>query len=196
MLKDGATVIGRAPSCDIVVNVSSLSRAHARVTVCEGMKPFEIAQVLNQFFTRMADVIFEFEGTLDKFIGDAVLAVFGAPFDQPDHADRAVEAAVAMQRALADMNRGSERPLRMRVAINSGHAMTGDIGSPRRREFTVLGDVVNTASRIESSVAQPDQIVITRGTLERLTRNVNTRSMGNVNLRGRQAEIEVFEVLT
>jgi adenylate cyclase len=164
--------------------------------MCEGMKPFEIAQLLNQFFTRMADVIFEFEGTLDKFIGDAILAVFGAPFEQSDHADRAVEAALAMQRALKELNQGAERPLRMRMALNSGRAMTGDIGSPRRREFTVLGDVVNTASRIESSVAQPDQIVISRGTLDRLTRKVPTRSMGNVSLRGRHAEIEVFEVLT
>ena len=164
-------------------------------TMCEGMQPYEIAQVLNQYFGRMADVIFEFEGTLDKFIGDAILAVFGAPFDQADHADRAVETAMAMQRALQNLNRETNRELRMRIALNSGRAMTGDIGSPRRREFTVLGDVVNAASRIESSVAKADQIVISRTTLDRLTRKVNTRPLGTVNLRGRQAEVEVFEVL-
>ncbi|HSL23102.1 MAG TPA: adenylate/guanylate cyclase domain-containing protein [Vicinamibacterales bacterium] len=164
--------------------------------ICEPLAPYEIAQLLNGFFSRMAEVIFEYEGTLDKFIGDALLAVFGAPFDQPDHAVRAVETALAMQRALAAMN--TERPdrhLRMRIAINSGRAMTGDMGSPRRREFTVLGDVVNTASRIEDSVAEPDQIVVTGATASMLKERFTLRTMGPVTLRGRQAPIEVFEVV-
>jgi len=168
----------------------------AFTALCEGMEPYEVAQLLNGFFTRMADEIFEKEGTLDKFIGDAILAVFGAPFPQPDHADRAVQTALAMRRALADMNATqTARPLRMRIAINSGRALTGDIGSPRRREFTVLGDVVNTASRIESSVAAPDQIVISRATKDKLTGPVTTNALGSVTLRGRQGEVELFEVI-
>jgi adenylate cyclase len=163
--------------------------------MCEGMSAVDVALLLNQHFTRMADEIFELEGTLDKFIGDAILAVFGAPFAQPDHADRAVQAAIAMRRALAEMNRSQPRPLEVRIAINSGRALTGDIGSPRRREFTVLGDVVNIASRLESSVARPGQIVISRATLERLTRTVQTRPLGAVSLRGRHGEIEAFEVV-
>jgi adenylate cyclase len=85
-------------------------------------------------------------------------------------------------------------PLRLRMALNSGIALAGDIGSPTRRDYTVLGDVVNTASRVESMVAGPDQIVITRGTFERLDGSVPTRSMGPVMLRGRREAIEVFEV--
>ncbi|HET7618474.1 MAG TPA: adenylate/guanylate cyclase domain-containing protein [Vicinamibacterales bacterium] len=164
-------------------------------TMCEGMSAVDVAQLLNQHFTRMADEIFELEGTLDKFIGDAILAVFGAPFAQRDHADRAVQAAVAMRRSLAEMNRSQPRPLEVRIAINSGRALTGDIGSPRRREFTVLGDVVNIASRLESSVARPGQIVISRATLERLARPVETRPLGAVSLRGRHGEIEAFEIV-
>ena len=115
-------------------------------TLVEPMTPVQAAFVLNAFLTRMTDVVFEHEGTLDKFIGDALLAVFGAPFDQPQHPLRAVQAALAMRDALADMNRTGDAPkLQMRIAINTGVALTGDIGSPRRREFTVLGDVVNTA---------------------------------------------------
>jgi adenylate cyclase len=165
-------------------------------TLSEGMEPYQVAQVLNQFFTKMADVIFEYEGTLDKFIGDAILAVFGAPFDQADHADRAVEAAMAMQRTLEEMNREpGARQMQMRIAVNSGRAMTGDIGSPKRREFTVLGDVVNLASRIESSIAKPGQIVISRETLDRLKRKVHATSVGHVGLQGKQSDVEVFEVV-
>ncbi len=164
-------------------------------SLCEGMAPIEIAQVLNRFFTKMADIIFEFEGTLDKFIGDAILSVFGAPFDQLDHAARAVDAALAMQRALAEMNREpGARQLEMRVAINSGRALTGDIGSPRRREFTVLGDVVNTAARIESTIAKPGQIVITRDTYDRLQNRALAVSLGSFTLKGREGKTELFEI--
>jgi adenylate cyclase len=161
----------------------------------EQMTPLDVAKMLNYFFTQMAEQIFEFDGTLDKFIGDAILAVFGAPLAQPDHADRAIQAALGMRDALAEMNKDwPDKPLRMRIALNSGVALTGDIGSPRRREFTVLGDVVNACSRIESAVCKPDQIVVSRATLDRAKKSFDTKSLGKVSLRGRQAEIEVFEV--
>jgi adenylate cyclase len=164
-------------------------------TQSEHMTPTDVAAMLNQFFAEMAEHIFEFDGTLDKFIGDCIMAVFGAPLAQPDHADRAIEAALAMRQALAEMNAERQgEPLRMRVAINSGVALTGDIGSPRRREFTVLGDVVNVCSRMESTVCKPGQIVCSRATLDRAKKPCNTTSLGMVNLRGRQAEIEVFEI--
>ena len=164
-------------------------------TRTEQMTPLEVAKMLNYFFTQMAEQIFEFDGTLDKFIGDAILAIFGAPLAQKDHADRAIQAALAMRDALAEMNKDwPDNPLRMRVALNSGVALTGDIGSPRRREFTVLGDVVNACSRIESTVCKPDQIVCSRATLDRAKGSYNTKSLGTVSLRGRQAEMEVFEI--
>jgi len=164
-------------------------------TMCQDADPQVVGDMLNNFFARMAEVIFEHEGTLDKFIGDAILAVFGAPFDQPDHAARAIGAALAMRRELAMVN--SERigqPLRMRIALNSGQALTGDIGSPKRREFTVLGDVVNIASRIESSVAQPDQIVISQHTRAMVGDTFALRSLGKVTLKGRDKGLELYEV--
>jgi adenylate cyclase len=165
-------------------------------TMSQHAPPQEIADMLNDFFGRMGEVIFEHDGTLDKFIGDAILAVFGAPFEQPDHATKAVAAALAMQRELVKANaEHPERPLRMRIAINSGRALTGDIGSPKRREFTVLGDVVNTASRLESTVAKPDQIVISKNTLEKIGNAFQVQSLGGVKLRGRDTELEVFEVV-
>ena len=167
----------------------------AFTTRSEQMTPLDTAKMLNYFFTQMAEQIFEFDGTLDKFIGDAILAVFGAPLAQQDHADRAIDAALAMRRALAEMNKDwPDNPLQMRIALNSGVALTGDIGSPRRREFTVLGDVVNACSRIESTICKPGQIVCSRATLDRATKSVNATSLGTVSLRGRQAEMEVFEI--
>ena len=165
-------------------------------TRTEEMPPHEVAKLLNSFFSQMAEQIFEFDGTLDKFIGDAILAVFGAPLAQQDHADRAIEAALAMRDALAEMNKEwPDNPLRMRIALNSGVALTGDIGSPRRREFTVLGDVVNACSRIESTVCKPDQIVCSRATLDRAKKKVKTKPLGTVSLRGRMADVEVFEIV-
>jgi adenylate cyclase len=165
-------------------------------TMSQHAAPQAIADMLNDFFGRMGEVIFEHDGTLDKFIGDAILAVFGAPFEQPDHATKAVAAALAMQRELIKANaEHPDRPLRMRIAINSGRALTGDIGSPKRREFTVLGDVVNTASRLESTVAKPDQIVISKNTLEKIGNAFQVQPLGGVKLRGRDTELEVFEVV-
>ena len=158
-------------------------------TMCEHAEPQAIGEMLNDFFGRMAEVIFEHDGTLDKFIGDAILAVFGAPFEQADHADPGGRrgAGDAARAGRARTREHPERPLRMRIAINSGRALTGDIGSPKRREFTVLGDVVNTASRIESQVAQPDQIVISDNTRDRIGSAFELRSLGGKTLRGRDA---------
>jgi adenylate cyclase len=163
--------------------------------LCESLTPLESAALLNTFLTRMTDVVFDHEGTLDKFLGDALLAVFGAPFDQTDHAVKAVQAALAMRRALRALNRSGEGPvLAMRIAINTGSALTGDMGSPRRREFTVLGDVVNTAARMEDEVAAPGEIVITAATRERLGSSVQVRSIGVRALRGRAVPVELFAV--
>jgi adenylate cyclase len=161
----------------------------------ESLDPRAVADLLNEFFEAMTDEIFEREGTLDKFIGDAILAVFGAPFEQADHAVNAVEAALGMRRALAALNaRRGDPPLQMRTAIHSGRVLTGDIGSPKRREFTVLGDTVNITSRLQTTVAKADQIVISRDTYERLHGRVPASPLGSTSLRGRQSNIDVFEV--
>jgi adenylate cyclase len=162
--------------------------------LCEPLTPVQAAELLNVFLTRMTDVVFEHEGTLDKFLGDALLAVFGAPFDQPDHAYHAVAAAIEMRKSLVELNTQLEQKLAMRIAINSGVTLTGDIGSPRRREFTVLGDVVNTASRIEGEVAKPGEIVISGSTYERVKDRVRVRKLESKILRGRTTSSEFYAV--
>jgi adenylate cyclase len=164
-------------------------------SLCEQIPAAQSAALLNTFLTRMTDVVFDHEGTLDKFLGDALLAVFGAPFDQPLHPLKAVQAALAMRQALADLNARQEGPrLGMRIAINSGVAITGDIGSPKRREFTVLGDVVNTAARMQSEVASPGEIVISGPTYERIRDRVTVRPLGSRMLRGRATALDVYVV--
>ncbi len=163
--------------------------------MAEEMPPSKVALLLNAYFSRMTDVVFEHEGTLDKFIGDAILAVFGAPLDQPDHAERAVRAARDMLRALDAINleRGGP-PLQLRIALSTGTGVVGDIGSARRREFTVLGDVVNTAARLEAEVAAPGQIVMTRATVEQLGDGAEARALGTVQLRGRSGRVDAFVI--
>jgi adenylate cyclase len=164
-------------------------------TRTEQLAPAEVARLLNRCLACMSEAVFDQEGTLDKFMGDAVLAVFGAPFDQPDHHLRAVRTAQGIRRRLNELNRDlGEEPLVVRIAVNSGPAMAGDIGSPKRREYTVLGDVVNTASRLQSEVAAAGQIVIGRATYDRVKDQVSARPLGYRQVRGRAGRVEVFEV--
>ncbi len=148
-------------------------------------------------FERWTADVFARDGTLDKYIGDAVMAVFGAPLRQPDHARRAVATALAMRNSLEAFNRSrpQEPPLSVRIGINSGRVIAGDIGSPQHRAYTVIGDAVNVASRLESSVAQPGQIVIGQATFCQLDGLCACEPLGPVQLRGKRQVVEAFRVL-
>ncbi len=159
-------------------------------TRAERMSPSAVAALLNQCLGAMCDAVFAEDGTLDKFIGDSVLAIFGAPLQQPDHAARALRAAAGMQRRMKSL--GLAPPVLLRIAINSGVATVGDIGTPLRREYTVLGDVVNTCSRLVSTHCEPGQILVTAATAGRAGQPSGLRALGAVPLRGRGAPVEVF----
>jgi adenylate cyclase len=165
----------------------------------ETMSPSTVALLLNDYLSRMTDVIFKYEGTLDKYIGDAIMAIFGAPIDMPDHAARAIRAALEMQERLAEWN--SERKeghpaLSIRIGINSGNAVAGEIGSVKKKEYTVLGDTVNTASRLESSVAKPGSVVIGANTLKLVEGLFETRPLGSFKVKGKALEVPAYEVLS
>jgi adenylate cyclase len=164
----------------------------------EKMDPPSIAQLLNEYFSRMADVILEYDGTLDKFIGDCIMAVFGAPYPQEDHAIRAVQVALEMRRRLQELNqeRSGEPAIQMRMGVNSGRVVAGPIGSVKRKEITVLGDTVNIASRIEGGVAEAGQIVIGERTWELAKDKFEVNDLGTVALKGKEKSVRVFEVLS
>ncbi len=159
----------------------------------------EVAELLRIFFSHSAAVIFERGGTLDKFIGDCVMAFFGAPMPQPDHAERAVRAALDIQRALARWNteRESESlpPLSIRISLNSGPVVVGDIGSDRRVDYTVLGNTVNVAARLEQAVAKPGDIVIGAETHRLLADALPTEALGEFRLKGLKQQVGAFRVI-
>jgi adenylate cyclase len=165
-------------------------------TLSEKMTPSAVALLLNDYLSRMTEVIFKYEGTLDKYIGDAIMAVFGAPLDMPDHANRAIRTALEMQERLAEWNaeRREGPGLRVRIGINSGKAVAGEIGSVNKKEYTVLGDTVNTASRLETSVAKPGSVVIGENTFSLVKGQFECRPLGTFSLKGKEYEVLVYEV--
>ncbi len=166
-------------------------------SMSEKMSPAAVAYMLNDYLSRMTEVVFKYEGTLDKYIGDAIMAVFGAPIDMPDHAVRAIRTALEMRERLEEFNadRKDGPLLRVRVGINSGKAVAGEIGSVNKKEYTVLGDTVNTASRLESSVAKAGMIVIGENTWQAAKDQFECRSLGTATLKGKEKEVAVYEVV-
>jgi class 3 adenylate cyclase len=165
--------------------------------LAENWSAAEVVRVLNLVFERWTANVFERDGTLDKYIGDAVMAVFGAPLRQADHARRAVATALAMQGTLDDLNRSrpQDPALQVRIGINSGRVIAGDIGSPLHKAYTVIGDVVNVASRLETSVALAGQIVIGQATYELVGEQYDCESLGEFQLRGKRHAIQAYRVV-
>jgi adenylate cyclase len=167
-------------------------------TLSEESDPEMIVTLLNRYFSRVSEIIFNHHGTLDKYIGDGLLAIFGAPYESEEHAQQAVRAAIETQQAMAGFNEELVRdglpPIAIGIGINTGQAIVGYIGTERRLDYTAIGDTINTAARLES-MAQAGQIVASEHTLAFLTKAVQTRSLGTTRLRGKRANLRIAEVL-
>jgi adenylate cyclase len=154
---------------------------------------------LNQFFTRMTEVLFEHHGTLDKFIGDSVMAFFGAPLKLPDPVSSAVDAACSMQASFVAIQRqwAGKNPvadsLSLGIGISTGQLFVGNVGSSKRFDYTVIGQEVNVAKRL-CDMAQGGQILISETTRNLLPSKVHSRPMGEVRFKGLDRSIHVFEV--
>jgi adenylate cyclase len=168
-------------------------------TVTEKGDPEALVAQLNEYFSRMTDIVFRHHGTVDKFVGDMVMALFGAPVDDPVHADHAVDAACEMVRELGELNRrwaAEGRPqLDIGIGVNSGEMIAGNIGSSSIMSYTVIGDNVNLGARLESLNKEfGTRIIISEATRAKLTRQYEVRPLGDVVVKGRSRPVAVFEV--
>jgi adenylate cyclase len=163
----------------------------------EAKKSGEIAQELNQHFEIINQCIEKEGGTLDKYIGDAVMAFWGAPETQSDHARRACRAAIAIEKALS----AADQEQRIKIAVHTGPLIVGNIGAVGRMNYTVIGDTVNTCSRIEKLASDLDDgsvavIVISEATANHLDQEFPLQKAGKFSVKGRKEEITAFRLLT
>jgi adenylate cyclase len=170
-------------------------------TMSEHMQPADLAAHLTEYFAAMTAAIFKHHGMINDFVGDAVMAVFGAPVADPDHAWNAVQSALDMDRALAELNTKwkttGEVELRMGVGIHTGRVFAGNVGGRDRMKYTVMGDPVNVASRVEGlNKDLSTTMLITEETLASVGDRVRVRDCGPVAVKGRVEKVRVFEVLT
>jgi len=151
----------------------------------------EVGKFLNDFLSAMTEIVFEHEGTLDKYLGDGIMAVFGVPFSMEDHARRALMAAYRMREKSGEFKwRG--RPMKLRIGLNSGPMIAGDFGSEKRLEFTVLGHSVNLASRLQSEVADPGEVVVGRTTVSQAGEGFVFEPKGKFKVKGIKEEVDAF----
>jgi adenylate cyclase len=208
------SLFGRYVSDDVVADLLASPEGHRiggeqrRVTLLmsdlrgftpltEGLPPEQVLRLLNSYLGTMADVVLAHQGTVDEFVGDAILAIFGAPLARPDDARRAVACAVAMQEALVALNRGNEAAslprLEMGIAVHTGEVIVGNIGSERRTKYGVVGSTVNHAGRIESFTVG-GQVLISDATLREAGEGVRVGERLAVDAKGTREPIVVYDL--
>lgn len=167
-------------------------------SMSESMEAAEVLEMLNAFFEVLVEVVFQYEGTVDKFIGDCMMVIWGTPVYHEDHAIRAVRAALGMKKSLKQFNHHrllcGETPVSVGIGINTGSLVAGYMGSSRTMSYSVIGDTVNIASRL-CSVALPDQIIISDSTFHYVCHLVNAVRLDSIMAKGKQKPIKAFNVI-
>jgi class 3 adenylate cyclase/GAF domain-containing protein len=163
-------------------------------TLSENAAPEDIVALLNRYLELATRAIRACEGTVDKYIGDAVVALFNAPTDQPDHAVRSVWAALALQGSVVRVHLPDGQRVRFGVGVNTGEAVAGYIGTPELMSYTAIGDAVNVASRLQS-LAGPGEVVISEATYQRVQDVFEVESLGPLEMHGRTEAVVAYRVL-
>lgn len=169
-------------------------------TLSEGMTAEEVVEMLNEYFERMVDAVFKYKGTLDKYIGDAIMAVFGSPLPLEDHQWCAVQTAVEMRHRLAEFNReraaAGKREISIGIGIHSDEVVSGNIGSTKRMELTSIGDGVNLGSRLEgTSKIYGTDIVISEKTYQPCADRIWVRELDYITVKGKSEPVKIYEVV-
>jgi adenylate cyclase len=164
------------------------------------MTPKDLVTLLNEYLDGMTKILLEHGGTLDKYEGDAIMAFWGAPLLQPDHAKRAVQAALEMSKFSEELNRRFQNQgkfsLKTRIGLNTGRAVVGNIGSEKRFNYTIIGDEVNLASRLEGANKQyGTYLMISHSTYVLVKDLFLSRELDNLRVKGKERPVKVYEVL-
>jgi len=196
LMNDGEGALGGS-SLDVTCMFTDI---RSFTSVSEKIGPEETVKLLNSYFSIMVDIVMESGGILDKFIGDALFAVFGAPYPSVDDADRAVQAGVAMLRACHVFNQErvaeGKDPVLMGVGVNTGPVISGNIGSQKRMDYTVIGDAVNLASRLEGANKQyGTEFLISQSTLDLLKGSYLVRDVDVIVVKGKSEGVKIYQVL-
>lgn len=169
-------------------------------TISEKLTPEELVHLLNEYLTAMTDIVFKYDGTLDKYMGDAIMAIFGAPLDQPDHAKRACLTALDMMEKLRLLQKKWQEegkpPLNIGIGINSGDMVVGNMGSQMRFDYTVMGDMVNLGSRLEGTNKEyGSNIIFSEFTYDAVKDHVCCRELDSVRVKGKKLPVKIYELL-
>ena len=168
-------------------------------SLSEKMSPHEVVETFNRYLNEMVDIIDKHGGTLDKIMGDGVMAYFNAPLPVEHHEQRAVECALEMQAAMRSWRELSESlglpPLKVRIGINAGEVVFGEVGAKRQLGYTVIGDAVNSAARLEPLNKEfGTEILISEAVLAKLDGTIETKYVGELAIRGREEGIRAYSV--
>ncbi len=196
LLNSGANALG-GKTLDVAVLFSDI-RSFTSISEESGAEATVL--MLNDYFTLMVDEILANHGILDKYIGDAIMAVFGTPFTSGEDSDRAVRAGIGMLRQLQEFNRKraeeKKRPIDIGIGINTDRVVSGNIGSPKRMEYTVIGDGVNLASRVEGVTKYYGaRLIITEFTFRKLKDKYQHREIDRIRVKGKDEPVGIYEIL-
>ncbi len=166
--------------------------------ISEKLDPEEVHQIMDDCFKILMDEIHKYEGTINQFTGDGVMALFGAPVAHEDHAQRACHAALSVQRAMGEygekIKTDTDVNFQMRIGLNSGHVIVGSIGDDLRMDYTAVGDTTNLASRMESA-AKPGGILVSRNTQRIALHYFRFDALGQLEVKGKVEAQEIFELI-
>ena len=197
MLKDPAKLKLGGDKKDLSVLFSDI---RGFTTISEKLSPEELVHLLNEYLTAMTDIVFKYDGMLDKYMGDAIMAVFGAPLDQPDHARRACQTALDMMSELHRLQKKWQEegkpPLNIGIGINSGDMVVGNMGSQMRFDYTVMGDMVNLGSRLEGTNKEyGSNIIFSEFTYNAVKESMCCRELDWVRVKGKKLPVKIYELL-
>ena len=169
-------------------------------TIAEALTPEDLVHILNEYLTVMTDIVFKYDGTLDKYMGDAIMAIYGAPLDLPDHPIKACRSALEMIKELKVLNQKwineGKQPIDIGIGVNTGPMMVGNMGSEQRFDFTVMGDSVNLGSRLEgANKSYKTKIIISEFTFERVKNEFTCMEMDSVRVKGKEQPVKIYSLI-